>query len=113
MQKDPTCIPPDLDMSLLCGNCQKKHFLKVCFWLQMLKYVQEDNSTLISTRIVVTDTDVQHSGTYKCEPGDAPIASVSVHVLDGKFLFAFILPHFASTLINFLTKNVVMQRNFG
>ena len=41
-----------------------------------------DNS--ISTRIVVSDTDVQHSGTYNCEPGAAPVASVNVHVLDGK-----------------------------
>ena len=38
---------------------------------------------VISTRIVVTDTDVQHSGSYKCEPGAAPVASVNVHVLDG------------------------------
>ena len=38
----------------------------------------------ISTRIVVSDTDVQHSGTYNCEPGAAPVASVNVHVLDGK-----------------------------
>lgn len=67
------------------------------FILQMLKYVggQEKQSLtsteadlqlhpVISTRIVVTDTDVQHSGTYKCEPGAAPVASVNVHVLDGK-----------------------------
>ena len=48
----------------------------------MLKYVDSTNST--STRIVVSDTDVQHSGTYNCEPGAAPVASVNVHVLDGK-----------------------------
>ena len=46
-----------------------------------------DNS--ISTRIVVSDTDVQHSGTYNCEPGAAPVASVNVHVLDGKGLFYY------------------------
>ena len=63
--------------------------------LQMLKYVggsiptNEDtdmtmvNNAVISTRIVVTDTDVRHSGTYKCEPGAAPVASVNVHVLSG------------------------------
>ena len=63
----------------------------------MLKYVGSTNSqqtTLgdssetpqapISTRIVVSDTDVQHSGTYNCEPGAAPVASVNVHVIDGK-----------------------------
>jgi len=49
---------------------------------KMLKYVDSTNST--STRIVVSDTDVQHSGTYNCEPGAAPVASVNVHVLDGK-----------------------------
>jgi hypothetical protein len=32
----------------------------------------------------VAETDVQHSGSYKCEPGAAPTASVNVHVLDGK-----------------------------
>ena len=48
----------------------------------MLKYVDRTNST--STRIVVSDTDVQHSGTYNCEPGAAPVASVNVHVIDGK-----------------------------
>ena len=63
--------------------------------LQMLRYVGNnddnmiasvgsDGKVLISTRIVVTNTDVQHSGTYKCEPGSAPVASVNVHVLDGK-----------------------------
>lgn len=63
--------------------------------LQMLRYVGNnddnmiasvgsDGKILISTRIVVTNTDVQHSGTYKCEPGSAPVASVNVHVLDGK-----------------------------
>ena len=68
--------------------------------LQMLKYVDSPNSqqttlgdssktfsardNTISTRIVVSDTDVQHSGTYNCEPGAAPVASVNVHVLDGK-----------------------------
>ena len=36
------------------------------------------------TQIVITDTEVQHSGTYKCEPGDAPAAKVQVHVLDGE-----------------------------
>jgi len=65
---------------------------------KILKYVGSTNSqettlgdsseTLsrhpISTRIVVSDTDVQHSGTYNCEPGAAPVASVNVHVLDGK-----------------------------
>ena len=63
----------------------------------MLKYVDSPNSqqttlsdssprldNTISTRIVVSDTDVQHSGTYNCEPGAAPVASVNVHVLDGK-----------------------------
>lgn len=38
----------------------------------------------VMTRIVVAETDVQHSGTYKCEPGAAPTATVNVHVLDGK-----------------------------
>lgn len=77
--------------------------------LQMLKYVggQEKQSLtsteavvtadlqqhpVISTRIVVTDTDVQHSGTYKCEPGAAPVASVNVHVLDGKPVVNFLRP---------------------
>ena len=71
--------------------------------LQMLKYVDSPNSqpttvgdssarldnrdNTISTRIVVSDTDVQHSGTYNCEPGAAPVASVNVHVLDGKTSF--------------------------
>jgi len=36
------------------------------------------------TRIVISETEVHHSGIYKCEPGAAPIASVQVHVLDGK-----------------------------
>lgn len=63
----------------------------------MLRYVgnNDDNmiasvdngNILISTRIVVTNTDVQHSGTYKCEPGSAPVASVNVHVLDGNHSF--------------------------
>ena len=51
----------------------------------MIASVGSDGKVLISTRIVVTNTDVQHSGTYKCEPGSAPVASVNVHVLDGKF----------------------------
>eukprot|EP00093_Oithona_nana_P008613 08613.XXX_287334_271768_1 [CDS] Oithona nana genome sequencing. len=50
----------------------------------MIASVGSDGKVLISTRIVVTNTDVQHSGTYKCEPGSAPVASVNVHVLDGK-----------------------------
>ena len=36
------------------------------------------------TRIVISETEVHHSGIYKCEPGAAPIASVQVHVLDGE-----------------------------
>lgn len=54
----------------------------------MIASVGSDGKVLISTRIVVTNTDVQHSGTYKCEPGSAPVASVNVHVLDGKFRFS-------------------------
>ena len=66
----------------------------------MLKYVGSTNSqqttlgdssetflpksNTISTMIVVHDTDGQHSGTYNCEPGAAPVASVNVHVIDGK-----------------------------
>ena len=67
----------------------------------MLRYVgnNDDNmiasadngNILISTRIVVTNTDVQHSGTYKCEPGSAPVASVNVHVLDGNVFNHFVL----------------------
>ena len=37
------------------------------------------------TRIVISETEVHHSGIYKCEPGAAPIASVQVHVLDGEY----------------------------
>ena len=67
----------------------------------MLKYVgggggQPENSNMvvfsdtsgnyiISTRIVIEETEVKHSGSYKCEPGAAPVASVNVHVLDGKY----------------------------
>ena len=74
------------------------------FLLQMLKYVgnsgtnEQQNAAKdmivpsngsptsgdLITQIVITDTEVQHSGTYKCEPGDAPAAKVQVHVLDGE-----------------------------
>ena len=70
----------------------------------MLKYVDSPNSqqttlgdlssrldNTISTRIVVSDTDVQHSGTYNCEPGAAPVASVNVHVIDGKTSCGFFM----------------------
>ena len=62
----------------------------------MLKYVASSNAAKdnvvasngvsgdLITRIVITETEVQHSGTYKCEPGAAPVASVQVHVLDGE-----------------------------
>ncbi len=64
----------------------------------MLKYVDKNSTHIqkttfgdssdrhitISSRIVVHDTDAQHSGTYNCEPGSAPVASVNVHVIDGK-----------------------------
>ena len=68
----------------------------------MLKYVgssnaAKDNIVVASngvsgdliTRIVITETEVQHSGTYKCEPGAAPVASVQVHVLDGELVLFF------------------------
>ena len=42
------------------------------------------NATGIVTQIVITDTDVHHSGVYQCEPGAAPTAKVNVHVLDGE-----------------------------
>jgi len=42
-----------------------------------------DHSRLV-TEIVVAETDVLHSGTYGCQPGDAPPAQVKVHVIDGK-----------------------------
>ena len=38
----------------------------------------------IVTRIVVAETDVSHSGRYRCEPGAAPPTEVLVHVIDGK-----------------------------
>ena len=63
----------------------------------MLKYVgpegghlkssamsSNSNMTGIVTQIVITDTDVHHSGIYQCEPGAAPTARVNVHVLDGE-----------------------------
>ena len=54
----------------------------------------------VVTQIVVAETDVVHSGVYKCEPGAAPEAKVNVHVLDGKhfFFFFFLL----------LTKKIVL-----
>ena len=43
-----------------------------------------DHSRLV-TEIVVAETDVLHSGTYGCQPGDAPPAQVKVHVIDGEY----------------------------
>ena len=68
----------------------------------MIASVGSDGKVLISTRIVVTNTDVQHSGTYKCEPGSAPVASVNVHVLDGKF--GFFLTNNSLTSLKFTKK---------
>ena len=65
---------------------------------QMLKYVESSqltrlagDSNYIMTRIVVAETDVHHSGTYSCEPGEAPRASVNVHVLDGEKTRVYVL----------------------
>ena len=70
------------------------------FILQILKYMSNEegpnsaaNEIVASnsgsgdliTRIVISETEVHHSGIYKCEPGAAPIASVQVHVLDGEY----------------------------
>ena len=57
----------------------------------MLRYIGPDDKILLSsgygnqviTKILIKETDVQHSGTYQCEPGASPTAKVNVHVLDG------------------------------
>ncbi len=53
---------------------------------QMTTLSMDGNVDYIMTRIVVAETDVHHSGTYSCEPGEAPRASVHVHVLDGEYI---------------------------
>ncbi|CAB4065757.1 unnamed protein product [Lepeophtheirus salmonis] len=57
----------------------------------MLKYLSPEDGVLnvdkngvITTQIIVEETDVQHSGEYRCEPGAAPAYHVNVHVLSGK-----------------------------
>lgn len=62
----------------------------------MLKYISPEAAAgssealttnrdgVIVTRIVVAETDVSHSGRYRCEPGAAPSTEVLVHVIDGK-----------------------------
>ncbi|XP_040569501.1 kin of IRRE-like protein 1 [Lepeophtheirus salmonis] len=58
---------------------------------KMLKYLSPEDGVLnvdkngvITTQIIVEETDVQHSGEYRCEPGAAPAYHVNVHVLSGK-----------------------------
>ena len=99
------------------SKLEKRYFYKqlmFLFLLQMLKYVgnsgtnEQQNAAKdmivpsngsptsgdLITQIVITDTEVQHSGTYKCEPGDAPAAKVQVHVLDGETIIRLrILSH--------------------
>ena len=66
-----------------------QHQLIFFSFLQMLRYLShsESGSTavdgVVSTQILVAETAVSHSGTYRCEPGAAPPAQVLVHVLDG------------------------------
>ncbi len=38
----------------------------------------------MASSILVAETDVAHSGMYRCEPGDAPADHVLVHVIDGE-----------------------------
>ncbi len=57
----------------------------------MLKYIaySEERESLtanpdVTSRVLIAETAVPHSGTYRCEPGAAPIAQVHVHVIDGE-----------------------------
>ena len=49
------------------------------------KFLRSDGiNNQVVTKIIIKETDVQHSGSYQCEPGASPSAKVNVHVLDGE-----------------------------
>ena len=61
------------------------------FILQMLRYIDDSkllrssgNDNQVVTKILIKETDVQHSGSYQCEPGASPAAKVNVYVVDGE-----------------------------
>ena len=58
------------------------------------------NHSRLVTQIVVAETDVSHSGTYGCEPGDAPPAKVKVHVIDGNNNMRLFLYHIVVYVAN-------------
>ena len=61
------------------------------FILQMLRYIDDSKllrssgyDNQVVTKILIKETDVQHSGSYQCEPGASPAAKVNVYVVDGE-----------------------------
>jgi hypothetical protein len=93
-----------IDCVVANGSEEKVPFFLQNVSFQMLKYISPetappssltardgagglwgDGGDIVVSEIVVAETSVGHSGTYKCEPGAAPADEVLVHVIDGKF----------------------------
>ena len=55
----------------------------------MRKLIHPTRSDLISTLSVENVNKKMHSGNYTCAPSNAKKTSITVHVVDGKYMFIF------------------------
>jgi len=89
---------------IITGGPKKQEFIMWNHNNKILSYssaganlTMDSNGRVIST-VVIQNTNSQHSGIYKCEPGHAPTQTVTVHVLTDDDPAAVQGAHTSSTL---------------